>query len=82
MKFVKYALAFLTAASLTSCGDDFLNEYDKQYANSDQIHEETEKNPDKALTPYVRGLYQDWNFCSALGGLENIWDIPRSFLQH
>lgn len=43
MKFVKYALAFLTAASLTSCGDDFLNEYDKQYANSDQIHEETEK---------------------------------------
>lgn len=73
MKFVKYALAFLTAASLTSCGDDFLNEYDKQYANSDQIHEETEKNPDKALTPYVRGLYQDWNFCSALGGLDNIW---------
>lgn len=73
MKFVKYALALLTAASLTSCGDDFLNEYDKQYANSDQIHEETEKNPDKALTPYVRGLYQDWNFCSALGGLDNIW---------
>lgn len=73
MKLIKYTLALLTAASLTSCGDDFLNEFDKSYVTSDQVKDETEKNPDKALDPYVRGLYQDWNFCSALGGLDNIW---------
>ena len=68
MKLIKYTLALLTAASLTSCGDDFLNEFDKQVITSDQVKDETEKNPDKALAPYVRGLYEDWNFCAAMGG--------------
>ena len=50
MKLIQYTLALLTAASLTSCGDDFLNEFDKQVITSDQVKEETEKNPDKALS--------------------------------
>ena len=73
MKLIKYTLALLTAASLTSCGDDFLNEFDKQVITSDQVKDETEKNPDKALAPYVRGLYEDWNFCAAMGGRNDIY---------
>ena len=73
MKLIQYTLALLTAASLTSCGDDFLNEFDKQVITSDQVKEETEKNPDKALSPYVRGLYEDWNFCRAMGSRNDIY---------
>ncbi len=73
MKLIKYTVALLTAVTLTSCGDDFLNEFDSAYVNSDQIEEEVAKNPDKALAPYLRGLYQNWNFYAALGGRDDIY---------
>ncbi len=62
MKIAKYFSVLMLGAALTSCGEDFLTDYSSQVATSEQIKEESSKDPEKALGSQLGGVYANWNF--------------------
>ncbi len=68
MKIAKYLTILLASGMLTtSCGDEFFNDMDSSTATSDQISNESKKDPQKVLLSQLNGCYSSWNIAYPSG---------------
>lgn len=72
MKITKYLSCLFLAGTLTSCGEDFLNDMPSGVATGEQIEEEASKDPEKILKAQIYGCYINWNLNNPMGANSGI----------
>lgn len=71
MKILKSLIMIMLAATIVSCGEDYLTTRPTDVATGDEINELAENNPDKLITivePLLKGLYADFQTKTGSGG--------------
>ena len=71
MKIIKSLIIALFAATVVSCGEDYLTTNPTDVATGDAMNELAKNNPDKLVTivePLLKGLYADFQTKSGTDG--------------